>query len=268
MINSSFAKVSVVVPCYNSKGTILRALDSVLKQETRVDEIIVVDDCSRDGTSSFVIDKYKEYVLGGLIKVVCLVKNSGPGEARNLGMHLARNQFVAFLDSDDSWHPKKIKVQYFFMLENNRCVLSGHAVKINEAYDNESLEVVRAKKIKPFQLYLKNRFSTPSVMIKKIEGLSFDSEKRFSEDYLFWMKHIPYGDIFYIDAGLGSLYKARFGEAGLSGRIFDMAIGEASNFISLCSARQISFPEAFFYAVVSISKSLVRVLKTSIEKVK
>lgn len=98
--------ISVVIPAYNRIKTISYCLDSVLKQTVSHFEVIVVDDCSTDGTVEIV----RSYIDP---RVSCIVmnKNSGAQAARNRGVHEARGEWIAFHDSDDEWLPKKLELQ-------------------------------------------------------------------------------------------------------------------------------------------------------------
>lgn len=84
--------VTVIVPAYNARDTIGACIESLLGQTRRPDEVIVVDDCSRDDTAQ-VASKYG-------VKVIKLEKNSGPGVARNAGAAAATGEILAFTDSD------------------------------------------------------------------------------------------------------------------------------------------------------------------------
>ncbi len=89
---------STIVPVYNRADLIQYTLDSIINQEDRDTEIIVVDDGSTDGT----IETLASY--GNKIKVV-QQQNKGPGAARNLGISHAQGEYITFLDSDDLWFP-------------------------------------------------------------------------------------------------------------------------------------------------------------------
>lgn len=97
--------VSVVIPTYNRARFIRDAISSALAQSYRNIEVIVVDDASTDETPS-IIDEF-----GHSIRYIRQEKNSGVGAARNAGIRAARGTLVAFLDSDDRWHPQKIEKQ-------------------------------------------------------------------------------------------------------------------------------------------------------------
>lgn len=90
---------SVIVPCYNCAKLLQRGLESLEAQTFTNFEVIFVDDCSTDGTYSFLQD----YCRHGKIdaRVMSMEKNSGPGRAREVGVSAARGAYVAFMDSDD-----------------------------------------------------------------------------------------------------------------------------------------------------------------------
>lgn len=91
---------SVVIPLYNRRALIGRALDSVLAQTRSDFELIVVDDGSTDGGADVVRER-----AGGRARVV-VQPNGGDCAARNRGVAEARGRWVAFLDSDDEWRPR------------------------------------------------------------------------------------------------------------------------------------------------------------------
>ena len=95
--------VSVIIPTYNRKQTLKRAIQSVYIQSLPPFEIIVVDDGSKDGTKEWVKKKYPN------IKYI-YQKNSGVSSARNKGIKTAQGKYISFLDSDDTWHKDKLKI--------------------------------------------------------------------------------------------------------------------------------------------------------------
>jgi glycosyltransferase involved in cell wall biosynthesis len=96
--------VSCIVPVFNGERYLREALDSILGQTHRALEIIVVDDGSTDGTAAIVAG-YRESVR------YRWQPNAGPATARNTGIRAAIGEFIAFLDADDLWHPKKLATQ-------------------------------------------------------------------------------------------------------------------------------------------------------------
>ncbi|MBN2573099.1 MAG: glycosyltransferase [Deltaproteobacteria bacterium] len=101
--------VSVVVAAFNAESWIEETLRSALDQTYRHIEVIVVDDCSSDGT----LDKVRHVAMTDQrLRWERLPANTGrPAGPRNRGLALARGEFVAFLDADDLWHPDKIAAQ-------------------------------------------------------------------------------------------------------------------------------------------------------------
>lgn len=108
--------VSVVIPTYNGSHYLAEAVRSVLAQSYGILEIIVVDDGSQDDI---------EKILAPFFPKVTYVRqeNAGPAAARNLGISLAKGNFVAFLDDDDIWHPTKTAEQVKLLIENPKCAL-------------------------------------------------------------------------------------------------------------------------------------------------
>jgi len=98
--------VTVVTPTYNHAETLPRAIDSVLDQTFKNFEYIVVDDASTDNTKS-VVEPYDDK----RIHYVRHEENKGGSAARNTGITKARGRYVAFIDADDEWLPKKLAAQ-------------------------------------------------------------------------------------------------------------------------------------------------------------
>lgn len=96
--------VTCIVPARDAARYLRDALNSVLAQTHRPIEIVLVDDGSKDDTAAIGRDH------GACVTVVSQAP-AGPAAARNLGVQLARGEFVAFLDADDIWHPEKLARQ-------------------------------------------------------------------------------------------------------------------------------------------------------------
>ena len=98
------ALVSCIIPLYNGERFLREAIESVLAQHHRPIEIIVADDGSTDGSWSILAD------YAASVRIVSQ-STSGPAATRNLGLRAAQGEFVAFLDADDLWHPRKLELQ-------------------------------------------------------------------------------------------------------------------------------------------------------------
>ncbi len=260
--NPNIARVSVVIPCYRCKETIRRALDSVYHQSLRPAEVILVDDASPDDTLNLLFELAKEYPANW-VKVISLVVNSGPGTARNEGWGLASQPYVAFLDSDDSWHYKKIELQYEWMQSNPEVSLTGQkGLTIEESssiatasYESSDVSFTRVLK---HQLLLSNKFSTPSIMLRRDLPLRFPEGKRFCEDYELWCVLSCSGfECYSIDKPLTFCHKPLYGHAGLSGNLWDMEKGELEVYKVLRTQGKV---EAYYYYFLKVW-SLMRYLR-------
>lgn len=113
IIKQSDDLISVITPVYNSEEYIGKTIESVLAQTHQNWEMIIADDCSKDKTSE-VIKSFKD----PRIKYIKLEENGGAARARNAALENASGRFLAFLDADDMWKPKKLEKQLKFMKEN------------------------------------------------------------------------------------------------------------------------------------------------------
>src|SRR5207342_2634786 len=98
--------VSVVIPAYNRAGSIVRAIESVLRQSYTDFELLVLDDGSTDGTLAAA-----GTVTDPRLRLIANPRNLGAAGARNAGIEAARGTWVAFQDSDDEWLPLKLELQ-------------------------------------------------------------------------------------------------------------------------------------------------------------
>ncbi|MEB3280997.1 MAG: glycosyltransferase family A protein [Lyngbya sp.] len=107
MSNSSdLPLLSAVIPTYNRARLICTSLTSVINQSYKNLEIIVVDDGSTDNTKEVV-----ESINDPRINYIHCSSNQGGATARNIGIDAAKGEYIAFLDSDDAWVPKKLEIQ-------------------------------------------------------------------------------------------------------------------------------------------------------------
>lgn len=116
-------KVSVVIPAYRAEATIGRAIAGIAAQTFTDLEVVVVDDASPDATAERAGDALRAAGLRHI--VVRLDRNAGPSTARNTGVELARGEYVAFQDADDTWKPGKLKRQVAVMDADRRVTLCG-----------------------------------------------------------------------------------------------------------------------------------------------
>lgn len=108
--------VSVVTPVFNSEKYIAHTFQSLLNQSYPNWEWVLVDDCSSDN-SVRIIEGFIQQ--DSRVRLLQNLENLGSGLTRNKAIEFAKGVFIAFLDSDDIWHPKKLEIQLNFMLERN-----------------------------------------------------------------------------------------------------------------------------------------------------
>ncbi|AKX46869.1 glycosyl transferase [Thiopseudomonas alkaliphila] len=187
-------KISIITPIYNCSAFLERTLQSVLAQ-TYIDwEIIMVDDCSPDN-SGLIAQSYSEQ--DQRIKLITLSRNSGAATARNTAIKAATGRFIAFLDSDDLWHPQKLEKQINFMLESNYAFSYTAYEKINE--EDEVFECVGA----PHQLSYKQLLKTNEIgcltAIYDTEHLGkvYMPTETKREDYATWLSILKKADYAY-----------------------------------------------------------------------
>lgn len=111
--------VSVITPMYNSERFILNTIESVRSQSYQNWEHIIVDDASSDSSVDLV---KKAMQQDPRIRLEALTENQGASFSRNRATELAKGDYIAFLDSDDLWHQKKLERQIRFMIEHDLAV--------------------------------------------------------------------------------------------------------------------------------------------------
>lgn len=261
---SCVANVTVIVPCYRCADTIERAVESISKQTLMPYEVILVDDCSCDGTLEILYKLQAQYG-DEWIKVISLATNSGPGSARNVGWDLSKQDYVAFLDADDTWHPQKIEIQYEWMLDNEDVVISGHDFSylkdITEKYDVYDLNSLEFCEVSKYKLLFKNVFSTPSIILKKSIAMRFPERTKYCEDYHLWT-HIAFCGYkcFKVNIPLAYLYKPPYGSAGLSADLWGMEKGELDVYKSLLNKKLINKFQYLFFLSFSLMKFVKRLV--------
>jgi glycosyltransferase involved in cell wall biosynthesis len=179
-------QVSVIIPTYNRSWIIKEAIDSVLAQDYKEFELIVVDDGSTDHTSD-VLDSSRN-----VIKVLSQ-KNKGVSAARNRGIAEASGQFIAFLDSDDLWLPQKLSAQVEFFNQTPNALIC----QTEEVWIRNGLRVNPKKRHKKlsgmiFKPSLELCLVSPSAVM--IQRSLFDRVGEFDEtlpaceDYDLWLR--------------------------------------------------------------------------------
>jgi glycosyltransferase involved in cell wall biosynthesis len=252
--------VSVVIPCYRHTDVLARAIRSVANQSSRPLELIVVNDGCGDELDKF-LREFQEHFGSEWMLVVTLPNNVGAGEARNAGWAVAKGDYIAFLDADDAWHPRKLEIQYNFMKAHPDVAVSGHRHRQELAqvkWDNYEL-TGRYFEIKLSRLLFANQFTTPSAMVKRNLAVRFAVNQRHMEDFRLWLTVVLRGGrMVKLDAELACTFKAMFGASGLSAEMLAMEIGELQTYWSICKETRLMLPLMIVFAPYSLAKFLRR----------
>lgn len=197
------ATVSIITPVYNSEKFLQETADSIFGQTFQDWEWILVNDCSKDGS----LDLIKSLAnKDSRVKFLSNEENLNTARTRNRGIEVAEGRFLAFIDSDDIWHPKKLEKQINFMIRNE-VAFSYHGY--TKFYDSEK----RVLK----HIYVPERVNLKDMLMSCSVGsltAMYDTHKvgkvlmpdgfRAREDYLCWLEILKKIDFAYgIQESLG-----------------------------------------------------------------
>lgn len=181
------APVSVIIPCYCCEKTIERAVESVAQQTHLPTEVLLIEDGSPDGTL-MVLKRLEKSYPQNWIKVISLGKNCGVSVARNRGWDEATQPYIAFLDADDLWHPRKIELQYQWLRKHPEIDGCGHNyVNLNE----ENIQFLDLEEsfsnrvISKQEILSANPLVTSSLMLKRAIAYAyrFEPSQSYCEDH-------------------------------------------------------------------------------------
>ena len=206
--------VSVIIPAYNDARFIGQAIGSVLAQTHRPLDVIVIDDGSRDDTAEIAES------FGPPVRVFRQL-NAGAAVARNAGMREARGDYIAFLDADDFWHPRKTEMQLHHLRHCRHCV-AVYCNKVEFREDAaqpswhepdrvEDLHVVSSDPKVSGWLYLEllrasilhtSTLMAPRSVLQQVG--EFDTSLRKGQDLDYWLRLSRLGPIHMLDSVLSA----------------------------------------------------------------
>ena len=183
--------VSVVIPAFDSAGTIERAVRSVMCQTFRGWDLWIVDDGSSDGTAEIVKRLAAE---DDRIHLLLNGENRGVAFSRNRGVAVSKGKWIAFLDSDDFWPKTKLARQLAFA-ERTGCDLSYTDIRYVDEEGNRTLAVFRGpKRMSPGRLLRGNDMLVSSVLVRREWMVRFPFERDdLHEDLISWEKMLRGG---------------------------------------------------------------------------
>ncbi len=243
---------SIVIPSYNSQKTILNTINSCLNQTLLPLEIIVIDDCSHDGTFELVSDFSRDK---SLVNIYRNETNKGVSYSRNKGWSVCKGDYVAFLDSDDLWDPNKL-------MEHSKAIYKYNFPDClgDEFSDDLNIKTVLEgySLIYFHNLLIRNRFNGSSIVVKKSIEVRFDENLSFCEDYAFLLKLSFHYPIVKVNQILTYLTRPQLSEGGLSGNHLKMRLGEFKAYISILKLSRWFYPLIPFLLIFSVFKYIRR----------
>lgn len=183
--------VSIITPSYNSSRFVKECVGSVLAQTFQDWEMLIVDDCSTDGSAEYIAGIIKEEPR---IQLIAMKKNVGAAGARNVALTMAKGRYIAFLDSDDIWLPHKLEHQLGFMKKRGYAFSFGAYTPISEDGKNEFKSIQVPDSI-DYEGYLKNTIiGCLTVVIDREQTGNFRMpDVRSSHDMALWLEILNRG---------------------------------------------------------------------------
>lgn len=183
--------VSIIMPSYNTAQYIADSIRSVQAQTYKNWELLIVDDCSSDNSD----DVVAPFLSDARIRYLKNEVNSGAAVSRNYALREAKGRWIAFLDSDDLWHPEKLERQIFFMGKENCHFSYTYYQEIDEASQPLGVTVQGPRHITKAGML---RFCWPgclTVMYDAQEiGLLQIPDIRKNNDYAMWLQVVSQAD--------------------------------------------------------------------------
>jgi glycosyltransferase involved in cell wall biosynthesis len=262
------APVSVVVPCHRCAATIDRAVTSIAAQTLLPAEVVLVEDGSRDGT----LERLRALAAThapGWIRIVALPENRGAADARNAGWAAATQAYIAFLDADDAWHPRKIELQYGYMSTHPEVALCGHGYELRSTPEipHALIPEPGASRFSRLSLLLSNRLVTPTVMLNRALPHRFHPGRRHVDDHLLWLQIQRAGlPVTKLSAVLTYVYKPMYGAGGLSSQMWEMEKAELENYRILRREGSIGLAAALALCAWSFAKFARRLVLVTLRR--
>ena len=238
-------KVSVITPNFNCARFLARTIESVIAQTYKNWEMIIVDDGSTDNSLE-IIKKYQQQ--DPRISFYQMDGNQGPAKARNLAIEKASGRFIAFLDSDDLWHPEKLEAQIFFMQDKKVALSFTFYQLMNEKGEHLNKTIESPLELSYHRLLMSNRIGCLTAIYDTQKlGKVFMPDIRKRQDYGLWLKILRQGITAYGLARTLASYRVR--EASVSSSKFGLL---SYNWELFRRVEGLSVWRSFFYLISNI----------------
>ncbi len=182
---------SIIIPAFNADSTIANALESIVEQTFTNYEVIIINDCSTDNTNT-IITQYKKKIPQ--FHVIENQQNIGVAESRNKGITFSKGMYIAFLDSDDIWHRKKLSAQAQ-CIRDTSCDICCTSYNFIDASDKHIKNpYMTISEIKYEDLLKENYIGLSTAVVNKSLFNSYKmSNEYYHEDYALWLQLVKSG---------------------------------------------------------------------------
>lgn len=246
--------ISIIMPAYNSEKYIYDSILSIINQTYHNWELIIVDDCSSDLT----VDKINN-INDDRIRLIKLKTNSGAAVARNTAVKEATGQYLAFLDSDDFWHPIKLEKQLSFMEDNNYLITSTMFANVDE--ENSIIDITRNHESQDYNSILKNNPGNSTIMYNAEKlGKFYIPNIKKRNDFVMWLRVIKKAKKLYGLPEVLTYYRVR--EGSLSANKSDLVKYQWKVYRDI---EKLSLTKSFYllvHKVISVKFNLNKIFPT------
>lgn len=198
-------KVSVLMPVYNGESLLEQAMNNIVQQSYKPDEVIIYNDGSTDRTSDIISSLLSKYEFIINIKYLSSNENRGRGFARNALLASVDSDIVAWFDLDDLWHPDKLEKQVKCYVDLPQTIKKGPLMIVCDYYRSSSQYISRGKSVKTTDIH-----SVPQLFDRSSESrvvqlqtvihnilpnirIGFDEGLNWSEDFDFIIRFVSAG---------------------------------------------------------------------------
>lgn len=180
--------ITVLMAVYNGEEYLRPAIDSILSQTFRDFELVIINDCSTDGTEG-ILESYDDRRIVRIDNAA----NRGLTKSLNIGIERAQGKYLARMDADDVAHPRRLETQLRYLEEHGDTGVVGSIARLIDGQGRQG-EVIRYP-LEPghvrWTLCFSNAFVHPSVMIrtdllKQVSG--YDTRIMYAQDYDLWCR--------------------------------------------------------------------------------
>jgi len=253
--NEEPIQFSVVIPAYNAAATIVQAINSCLQQTYPPLEIIVVNDASTDSTEAVIKSSFGEQV-----HYTQLTKNGGGAVARNTGLNMAKGNYVAFLDADDTWHNEKLFIIKNIIESKPGIHLLFHPYTLQDLYLQPLPNGVTIYKFPFIKLLYRNTIAPSCVIIANKHSYRFNNKMRYTEDFDLWLRIGYSHKIYFIPLALTRISRPFLSPGGTSSSRWKMRKGELLAYTRLVKLNPLFILLLPFLYTLSLLKYVVKMI--------